>query len=687
MFIDTNLARRKRLVVGDHLLALGIRTQDRALFNVSLPPKEAAARVRRGELGTKLDLRVVGIGAEPDHIVVDEGFNNAYLLLTPAFRTQHPDVLSFYFGLLVRLHGGAASIPAFRRAVERLVPGEAIAFQTAPVTAAKFDRAVQPYVDALTVFAVVVGLTGLLLVGQALARQSFLAATDAPTLQALGLARRQLWVLAMLRAGLVAVFAAVLAVVLAIAASPLMPLGPARTAEPDPGLSVDGLVIGSGAVVVLIAVVALAAYPAWRYARGRAISDGERASSTSRVARWLAGAGAPITAVTGVRMALEPGRGRTAVPVRTTIVALGLAVTVVVGAIGVGASIDHLVGTPRLFGWNWDVQLNVSKGDPAANAKAHHDVERLLERSPVVRGWSTVVLSDVRLGAGAVPALGIDPRRPTVRPSLVSGRLPRRDGEIALGARTLRALDASVGSTVRAHANDGAVRPLRVVGRVVLPGVGTYPGSDKTALGEGAVVTAHALSRLGPDFHDHDYVIDFAPGASAAARKKVLDRAARLVDANGPNDSFAVGVLRRPSDIISYEHVSGTPLALAAVLALLALASVVHALVTAVRRRRRDLAMLETLGFTRRQVSATVAWQATTVATFALLMGIPLGVLLARQGWIVLADNLGTVAEPVVPAIAVAAVAVATLLLTNLAALVPARLAARLRPATVLRSE
>ncbi len=145
--------------------------------------------------------------------------------------------------------------------------------------------------------------------------------------------------------------------------------------------------------------------------------------------------------------------------------------------------------------------------------------------------------------------------------------------------------------------------------------------------------------------------------------------------------------LQRPSDIVSYERVRTTPLVLAGVLALLAIATVTHALVTAVRRRRRDLALLKTLGFTRRQVMGSVAWQASTFAFLALVIGVPVGVIVGRWAWTALADDLGTVAEPIVPVLAVVLAVPVVLLIANAVAYVPGRIAARLRPATVLRSE
>ncbi len=51
-----------------------------------------------------------------------------------------------------------------------------------------------------------------------------------------------------------------------------------------------------------------------------------------------------------MRLALEPGRGRTAVPVRSAMVALTLAVVALTASFGFSASFAHLVATPRLYG-------------------------------------------------------------------------------------------------------------------------------------------------------------------------------------------------------------------------------------------------------------------------------------------------------------------------------------------------
>ncbi len=193
--------------------------------------------------------------------------------------------------------------------------------------------------------------------------------------------------LAMLRAMVIAAAASVLAVALAIAASPLTPIGVARDADPDLGVYVDVPVVLVGALGVFAVVVLLAVGPAWWYARSaRLAGSDDDGTRPSRFASWLRSSGAPLTAGTGVRMALEPGGGRTAVPVRTTIVGAALAIATVVAAFSFAASLDHLVTTPRLYGVTWDARVDTG-GDTEADAvRAHDDVGAVLARlEPVSR--------------------------------------------------------------------------------------------------------------------------------------------------------------------------------------------------------------------------------------------------------------------------------------------------------------
>jgi len=695
VFVNPRLAKQRDLHVGDRVPLLALRADDVSAVDAGdLSFDQVIDMIKSGQFGTLTQATVTGIGTTPDEIVVDEGFEVGQMFLTPAFLARHPEAGIPYWGEVVRLRHGARDIPAFRRAMQKITPiaestgkPEPVAFQTQPKVATKVERAVRPSVGALMIFAVVIALTGLLVIGQALARQSFLDANDNDALRALGATRTQLFATSMLRALVIALVGAVLAVGLAVIASPLTPIGVARKAEPDPGLDVAWAILAAGFVVTVLVVLLLALWPAWRNARVHA-SDAATARP-SRLASTVSDVGLSVPAAAGVRMALEPGRGRTAVPVRTTILGAGLAIATVVAAGVFASSLDHLVSTPRLFGWNWDTQMSVNaqQGQAEPGQNAREEVASLLESSPgVVDKWGTVSLSDITLDGSPLPAVGIEDKRGTALPTLVDGKLPQRAGEVALGRLTKRQLGVGTGDHLTARDNQGEPVRLKVVGTVVLPGLGTYPGADKTSLGEGAVVTRDQLYDLGPNFGRDDFVVKFSDSATARQRQVVLSRAQDIAQSVDPEGFGSEGV-QRPSDIVAYDHVRSTPLALALVLALLASATVAHALVSAVRRRRRDLAMLATLGLTRRQVSSTVAWQATTVGVLALLIGIPLGIIGGRWAWGLLADDLGTLSEPKVPILAIVVGIPVVVLLCNAVAYVPGRIAARMKPAAVLRSE
>jgi len=126
---------------------------------------------------------------------------------------------------------------------------------------------------------------------------------------------------------------------------------------------------------------------------------------------------------------------------------------------------------------------------------------------------------------------------------------------------------------------------------------------------------------------------------------------------------------------------------LGAFFGLLACATVAHALVTTVRRRPRDLAVLRAIGFTRGQTRGAIAWQSTLLAVAGIIVGVPIGIAIGRITWRWLADDFTIVYVPPLAALAILLVAAAALALANALAAGPAHVAARIRPAEALRVE
>jgi ABC-type lipoprotein release transport system permease subunit len=110
-------------------------------------------------------------------------------------------------------------------------------------------------------------------------------------------------------------------------------------------------------------------------------------------------------------------------------------------------------------------------------------------------------------------------------------------------------------------------------------------------------------------------------------------------------------------------------------------------LVASVRRRRRDLALLKTLGFTRRQLANTIAWQSTIAVGLGTVVGVPLGIIIGRFLWDLFAREINAVPAPTVPALSVMLIIIGGLVLANVVAAIPGRIAARTPTSLMLRAE
>jgi len=659
--LPESTARELGLAVGSRLRLLTFTPEQVALLQREEADVEPA--------GPEVMVTIVGIERHPTDLSAP---GEGAMVLTPAFHRAYADRIGEFEGkfLAVRLAGGRADLPGFVERTKRLAgPGTDVRFDPVGFESAGIDDSLGVLTIGLVIFAVVAGLAGLVAVGQALGRQAFAAAADHLALRSVGASRRQRFLALLVPAIPIAVAGAAAAVGIALVASPLMPIGIARRAEPDPGLAVDGLVLGLGFASVVVLVVALAALSAARVHRlaDRPAVGGEpgsRAAPSAIVERLRRGGFSP-PAVAGVRMALEPGRGRNAVPARPALVGAAVGVAGLIAALVFAASLDRLVTTPRLYGWNWDV---------AAGGPGLED-EYLLE-SPDVGALAEARFTNVEIARRPVEAVGVRALEGAVFLTVIDGRPPRGLDEVALGAETLAALGRGIGDTVTAAGRDGEQR-VRIVGRVVFPRL-----DDRAVLADGAAFTEEGLGQLVVDDEGGDggftqALVRFAPGVDDDGARRRLQEAAGEPP-QGP---------QLPTEVARLTQVDRLPQVLAAFLALLATLAVGHALVTSVRRRRQDLAILKTLGFVRRQVSATVAWQATTLVIVGLVAGIPTGIVAGGWAWALVADRLGIATGAAVPLLAVLLAIPTAIFVANLIGFLPGRIAGRTKPAAVLRTE
>jgi ABC-type antimicrobial peptide transport system permease subunit len=221
-------------------------------------------------------------------------------------------------------------------------------------------------------------------------------------------------------------------------------------------------------------------------------------------------------------------------------------------------------------------------------------------------------------------------------------------------------------------------------------------------MGTGAVISLGAIPKVmlaaiaspdpnlnGPD----EAFVRLKPGIGAGAGKANLESIAKAAnkifaaDKNATGNNVSVLDVVRPVQIVNYRTIGSTPVILAFGLALGAIVALGLTLASSVRRRRRDLALLKTFGFTQRQLSATVAWQATVDAVVGIVLGIPIGIVVGRELWTLFARNINAVPDATVPLVSVLLVGVGTLVFTNLVAVLPGLSAARTSTALVLRAE
>jgi hypothetical protein len=183
-------------------------------------------------------------------------------------------------------------------------------------------------------------------------------------------------------------------------------------------------------------------------------------------------------------------------------------------------------------------------------------------------------------------------------------------------------------------------------------------------------------------------LIRFRPGVDHAAAIRRLERTGgdRLSRIRSVEGIQALPV-QRPAEIVNYRTMGTAPLVLAGMLAAGAVVALALTLAASVRRRSRDLALLKTLGFVRRQVVAVVIWQASVPVAIGTVVGVPLGIATGRFLWARFASELYVVPQPAISIVTVIVVAISALALAILTAIVPGWRAARTSVATVLRAE
>ena len=633
--------------------------------------------------GRSVAVRLVGTGWSPGQVDPSSGDYFPALELTPAFyRTYAPLAMpdSNSAVLMVRLRGGEAQTQGLLR--DAALVGAPLGITgTQQAQTAGVARNTRFESVALEVFGALTALAVFAILGQLLAREISLHSGDNLTLRALGMSRVLLVAVSMAMVAALSLLAAALAIVTAYALSPLTPIGTVRQLQPN-GASIDPLILGVGAAAIIALILMVCLWPSWRAARPvSSYARPEEPTKRARPADAVARGPLPVSSAVGIRLALEPGTGSRAVPVRSALFGIALGMFAFAAAVDFGSSIRNLVHTPRFAGWSWDVSVN-------DNPSTLDSMQRSLTADGTITSATRGEVVDLRIGQLDEGAFAF---HPGIVPEVVAGRLPVRADEIALGPRAMRDLHTFIGGSVPVFLLKGSaaqttpINPIpvnstpyqmRVVGSVIVPP--SFIAAQE--VGEGTVISVQMLQSLEPSLPTNGVLF-----ARLSPHADLQSTVLRMRQLGGPN-AFVVP-RSQPTTLTNLQRIGILPDLLAGLLVLLSVGALIHALSTSVQRRRKDLAILKSLGFERGQVRAAVIWQATSLVVIALAVGLPLGAIAGVWGWRAFVDQLGFVPRPVVPLATVLLAIPAALLLGNLIASWPARAAARTKPAIVLRTE
>jgi hypothetical protein len=651
--MDENRAKLFGLEVGDTMPSISFTPADvEALYandgRVDVPPT-----------GPPLELRLVGIERTPASIASDLDIASV-TTASRAFTEKYGDEIGM-FGelLLVDLKPGDGVDVQFAREVQDIL-GSPQAIEGGGEGTGSVASTVGFVSRSLAIVAAIMAIAGLVAIFAVMLRLSSAARDEQEVLDALGVgpsARRRA---SALEAGPAAIAGVVGAVIVAAAASPLFPFGLAGRAEPHPGFDLDPLVLVVGGVVLAVAVVVLAILSSRLGGRRR---GGAVTRHPSALVRQLAGSGAPVSVVTGSAFVLE--RGRTSIAARSAAIGVAFGSAGLVAVAVFAASQGALEHTPARWGQVWDAEISLDSLDEYTDADfvAVNDVREtqlLIDDRPVmVRSYAS----------DGDPLMMV-----------VSEGRPAGPGEVILGGQTMSDLGVSIGDRVTLQGNLGETE-LEVVGQGVFSGVVDVPVID-----EGAGVVAQTLVGITDPETDDSYGTWLA---RLGPETELADLAPPVAAAEGKPDEWAVRELTplTPDEFDRLVEVRSLPWLLAALLGVLAIATMASMLIVTVRRQRRDLAVLRAVGIAGGGVRRIVSVQALVVSAMGLVVGVPLGIVIGRVAWMSVARGLGVVVYTSVPVLWLLAIVVGVIAVDLVSSLLPARSAARLRPAETLRSE
>jgi putative ABC transport system permease protein len=258
------------------------------------------------------------------------------------------------------------------------------------------------------------------------------------------------------------------------------------------------------------------------------------------------------------------------------------------------------------------------------------------------------------------------------KPQIVAGHWLDGPGEAVVTGRFLTAVAIHLGDTVTLT-SDGRSTTVRVV------------GEDFSLSGDGMdlLTTASTLAALGQPSDPTEFRVALTSGTNVDAYLETLNKTLQ------PMGAEASPMQADNSEIIA--AMSALIALLAVLLVVVAGLGVLNTVVLDTRDRVHELGVVKTLGMTPRQTVTMVLTSVGGIGLLAGAVGVPIGLVLHRWVLPMMVASTGEhLPEPDIAVFSVAALGALVLggvIIAVIGALLPAGWAARVRPATALRTE
>lgn len=595
-------------------------------------------------VGVKVPIRLAAVVSAPGSFPTVAGFAVSVVVLPPGLAAAHPDWTDpWEVSDQLWLPHGADDVYKLQSALQGIGLAD-LDLTPLSVSEVGANKVVRLESFGLWLAAAIAAVAGIAVIAQLQERHRSRGSTDLMILRVLGLSRAQTLVGIGMRDATTGLAGGILGAVVAWILSPLTPLGLARKVEIEPGLRLD---LPATAITVVLTVVVVTAVGVMATIRQlRRGSSPVRLRPTSRLAGPLR---EPMA--TGWRFAF--GSRRRIAP---GLLPAAITLATLIGVVATVQQVTSLPDNPELTGGSWDAFVAVD--DPSMQDALMTGLRKAPGVAAIARGgWTSIQLAGIDVNIQVLePGSGVEP-------TVVRGRAPVADDEIALGASVLRDLDVSIGSTVAFNSSIGdspQSGSFRVVGEVI-----TASSLFQTVLPDhGGLISDAAYDRFRGE-RPLPVLVKFDDGIAPEAG---LDNALAALPPDASSFAFARS---GRGDVLALRSMIALPWLLVVFLGLMTVASIAQWSIMSSRRQRHDTAVLQALGWTRWQVASALVMAGGFVAIASAIIGIPVGILAGRWSWQALAGFLIVVPKVATPwsicEVALVGIAITGLVLAALA--------------------